>query len=231
MDPHDALAAVTRRRVLFGHQSVGADLLVGIDTLAADAGVLSPVHAGPLEDAPPGGALCHASVGANGRPEAKLDHFVRLVQQAWGDEGPEIVAVKFCYADIDAGTDVNDLWNSYRRAMDTVRRVRPDVTVMHVTVPLTVVQSGTKALVKRALGRRPYGQDDNARREAFNDLLRRAPVDRDPLFDLAAAEAVDHPPAGTVRALHRDYTNDGGHLNDAGRRGVAESFLRALAAA
>jgi lysophospholipase L1-like esterase len=78
----------------------------------------------------------------------------------------------------------------------------------------------------------------NARRYAFNQQLR-ARYAGLPLFDLAAAEATTENgrrdtfalAGARAESLHAAYTDDGGHLNAAGRARAAIEFLHALAAA
>src|SRR5207249_2637509 len=94
-----------------------------------------------------------------------------------------------------------------------------------VTAPLTDVQGGAKGLLKRLLGRAPYGAVENLRREQYNALLRAAYRGREPIFDLARVESIA--PDGravtaqwngsVVPVLAPAFTDDGGHLNAPGR--------------
>jgi len=78
---------------------------------------------------------------------------------------------------------------------------------------------------------------DHVKRNEFNAMLRHAYVGREPFFDLAKLESTF--PDGSqstftkdgniYAALVPDYTNDGGHLNEKGRRIVAEHLLVYLA--
>jgi hypothetical protein len=144
---------------------------------------------------------------------------------------------KYCYADIQADSDVEDLFRHYQETTDRLRRERPDIRFVHMTTPLTRVQSGPKAVIKKLLGRAPDHYAANMRREVFNDLLREAYAGSGSLFDLAAIESTR--PDGrresirlggrTSYALVAAYTTDGGHLNRSARRLVAEQLLIFLA--
>jgi hypothetical protein len=111
------------------------------------------------------------------------------------------------------------------------------VRFVHVTSPLTVVQSGPKALVKRMLGKPLGGSEANLARERFNALMREEYAGREPLFDLAAVES--RRPDGRVvtfqagggrhPALAGEYASDGKHLNDLGARWAALHLLQTLA--
>ena len=92
-----------------------------------------------------------------------------------------------------------------------------------------------RSRLKKILGRLPWEEADNARRNLYNDKLRGRYADS--LFDLAAIEsriddkrrATFTKDGGTYDLLHRPYTSDGGHLNEAGRRVVAAELLAFLA--
>jgi lysophospholipase L1-like esterase len=151
----------------------------------------------------------------------------------------DIALVKFCYVDVDADTDPRGLFERYRATIAELRAKNPRTTFVHVTLPLTTVQTGPKALAKRVLGRAPYGTIENVKRAEYNSLLRRTYAGREPIFDLARLESTA--PDGTVAtvtwngstvaAMAPAYTDDGGHLNAAGRVRAAKEFLAVLTAA
>jgi hypothetical protein len=218
------LDRLARLRVMFGHQSVGGNILEGIrDILPTQTGGWPMLHiadAGGLS----GGFLAHGRVGRNGDPRSKTYEFCEAVAGPLGAQ-IDVALHKYCYADIDAGTDVDGLFAGYRDAMSALRAERPTVTLVHVTVPLVRVRTGPRAWVQVAIGRKSPRIADNQRREAFNDLLRREYATREPLFDLAALESRGN----GARSLRADFTDDGGHLNGAGRRHVAGTLLTLLA--
>jgi lysophospholipase L1-like esterase len=232
----DDLARVARRRILFGHQSVGANLLAGVARLsAAHGGAVRVVELrgrGPI--AP--GTFAHAPVGDNGAPRTKLDAFAALLASVEGPP-PDVAFVKLCYADFDAGTDAGALFDSYRRALADLARRYPAIPFVHVTAPLTTVQDGPRAAVKKALGVAPWGLAENVRREAYNARLRAEYAGRAPIFDLARLEATA--PDGTVtRAAHGGRavlalapgsTDDGGHLNAGAQDRIARALIALLA--
>jgi hypothetical protein len=229
------LERVARQRIYFGHQSVGVNLLAGVRELAAQAGVpVRIVRAERASQLPPA-TFGHTFVAENGRPLEKLESFRR----ALGDAPVDLALLKFCYVDIRADTDVEALFSRYRQTLDELKRSHPRTVFVHVTLPLTTVQSGWKALVKRALGREPSGTLENVRREQYNGLLREAYAGREPLFDLARVESTA--PDGTLLrvqwqgvsapVLSPAYTDDGGHLNAEGRRRAARELIAVLASA
>jgi hypothetical protein len=232
------LLAVARLSIFFGHQSVGMNLLDGVSRIAAREGIQLQFKDVTASPAVARGTLSHAFVPENGNPEMKLRSFSGHLA-ALSATPPDVALVKFCYVDFDAGTDAAVLFARYRETLADLRVRNPGVTFVHVTAPLTTVQGGFKAFLKRLTGGIPYGVAENARRDDFNQLLRQAYQGREPIFDLAAAEStradgsretVDWK-GRPVPALVADLASDDGHLNEAGQERAARAFLAALAAA
>jgi regulator of replication initiation timing len=89
--------------------------------------------------------------------------------------------------------------------------------------------------LKKLLGRLPWHEEDNVKRNLINDKLRARFGDS--LFDLAAVESrIDETKKATFKEKGKDYellrsayTDDGGHLNSLGRQVAAIELLRTLA--
>lgn len=233
-----SLAALGGLRIVFGHQSVGENILEGLRDLSREARV--PLTIVTPDDPPPAGpgAVIHARIGRNTEPLSKLETFGPLVDAAAAHGPVDVALLKFCYIDIDARTDVDGLFEAYRSALDAVAARHPATRVVPATAPLRHSAGGPGVWVREMLGRPNRSKLDNLARHRFNERVRRHWAGR-PLFDLAAAEATGA--AGrreTFRAggmtcdnLRAAYTDDGGHLNAAGRRVAATAFVNALAAA
>jgi hypothetical protein len=228
---------LARKRIYFGHQSVGHDLIAGITDIR---GSRPQIQLDVVETADlaglPGPAFAHSGVGSNTDPESKIRDFVKHIEAA-GPAGVDIAFLKFCYVDVTAATPVEKLFATYKEAMARIERDFPRTTLVHVSVPLTLPQSGLKARVKKLLGRQPEGYEDNRARAAFNAMLRTEYAGKRPFFDLAAAEST-LPDGSAVRVeigsdtipcLAKCYTSDGGHLNETGRVVVAREALLVLA--
>ena len=230
------LERIAQRRIFFGHQSVGVNLLDGIKQLATSVGVPIRVVEVPTASGVPQATIGHTFVARNGDPLQKLQSF----EHAFGQQptGLDIALMKFCYVDITADTDAKALFARYRATIDDLRAKNPGTTFVHVTAPLTNVQSGLKESLKKLIGRAPYGTIENIRREEYNALLRHAYQGREPVFDLARAESTA--PDGTAvtvewngsiaPAMAPAYTDDGGHLNAAGKLHAARELISILAA-
>lgn len=208
--PHGAL------RVFFGHQSVGANVLDGVEEVGPGR-----VH------------FEHRLLGTNGDPLSKLAAFELAVAEVAGRV--HLAFFKFCYADFTALTDVDALFAAYQHTLSRLQSAYPRVAFAHVTVPLTVVQGGVTGWVKRHLGLGAWGELENVKRHAFNQRLRDA-YRGAPLFDLALVESTRAD--GTQETwrfaglaapkLRADFTDDGGHLNQQGRLVVARALLSFL---
>lgn len=230
------LERIAQRRIFFGHQSVGVNLLDGIKQLATMAGIPVRVVEVKAASSVEQWTIGHTFVARNGDPFLKLKSF----EQAMGQQptGLDIALVKFCYVDITADTDVKALFARYCATIDGLKTKNPGTTFVHITAPLTTVQSGFKASLKKLVGRSPSGAVENIRREEYNELLRQAYRGREPLFDLARVESTA--PDGTAvtgewkgsvaPAMAPVYTDDGGHLNAAGRLRAARELVSVLAA-
>ena len=142
---------------------------------------------------------------------------------------------KFCYIDINRNTDVSALFEYYRKTINDVKKKYPDLKICHITAPIRHSPSDfitqLKELVGRVIGKQNNSKLDNAKRGDYNRLLLTHYSD-EPIFDLAKAEAT-YPDGrentfkmnGKVYySLITEYTYDGGHMNESGRKKIATDF-------
>lgn len=224
------------KRIFFGHQSVGYDIMAGVGTLLKEnpsmrltiVETTDPVRF----DAP---VFAHAPVGKNGDPGSKCEAFEQYMDSGIGSRA-DIAFFKFCYVDINRETNVEKMFESYKATVRRVKTKYPGLTLVHVTVPLTsseyTLKVRLKSFVKGILGRK----DENVGRGEFNERIRKEYGGSDPIFDLAAIEATS--PAGDVvsftyqgkkyPSMYSGYTTDGGHLNNEGKRVAAVGLLQTL---
>lgn len=232
------LNTVARTRVLFGHQSVGANILGGISTLYDEAGVSEPPVVETRETVTSeGGFIAHAHVGVNGDPLGKLADFAKILDGPLGDE-VDVAVVKFCYVDIVASTDVEAVFDAYVATISELEARHPDVRFVYTTVPLTA-DRGLKSRIKALLGSDDQmGPADNIARQRYNELIRERFGMSGRLFDIAAVQSTMQT-APTTRTddgetyyvLSDDLRSDRGHLNEQGSEAAAAEFLRVIAAA
>ena len=116
----------------------------------------------------------------------------------------------------------------------------PETTIVHFTVPLKKKYDPSlinwiKDLLKRSRG--SLSNEHNVKRNEFNDLIISEYTHNEPVFDIAKFESV-YPDGSretfsekgkTYYSLVPEYTDDGGHLNEKGRKIIAEQLLIFLA--
>jgi len=227
--------SLAARRLFFGHQSVGGNVMEGVrDVLTSNPQISLRVieTADPLHMKEPG--LYHAVIGRNGAPDSKLLAFTKIVTEGIADSGTAML--KYCYVDITRHTDPDAFFKSYRGAIDSLRAAHPTLTIVHMTLPLRA-DRGTWHHVKTIVRGNIPERELNLTRQRYNEMLRVTYGGREPVFDLAFFES-RRPDGGAasvryqgqeVPVLAREWTNDGGHLNPRGRRRIAEAFLATLA--
>ena len=227
------LECLSKKKIYFGHQSVGYNIIDGIKDILQENNhirldIVETSNAADFETS----IFAHSRVGENTQPISKVDAFLRLIEDGIGDKA-DVAFFKFCYIDFNAETDINLIFNYYKAKILYLKNMYPQTHFIHVTVPLMARQTGVKAAIKKLLGRSLQGYDDNIIRGRFNDLLREEFGEGEYLFDLALIEAtfpdgsinIHEKDGQTFYALVPEYTYDGGHLNERGRRKVAEQLL------
>jgi lysophospholipase L1-like esterase len=229
LTPAVAWAGLTHARVYFGHQSVGGNIIEGLRDLSAtrSESPLRIVRSRDRSSSP--SALVEFTIGENGRPESKMQDFAAALEQI-DDTAAAIALFKYCYVDITPETNVELLFASHRKALHEMRARHPNLTFVHVTAPLTRLESGPRFLAKLVLGK-PTTRDANAKRNRFNAMLREQYAG-EPMFDLAKVESTRpngsrsffKKGADVVYTLASELTDDGGHLNATGRRAAAQEF-------
>lgn len=230
------LTTVSGTRIFFAHQSVGRNVMQGLEDLQNDLGT-APVTVLEIGDTVPdlpGAFLLHSRVGENTKPASKCDDFKRQVGTLAGRI--DYALLKFCYIDIDENSDVDAIFGYYRRTLDDLKARYPDITFVHVTSPLRHTASGFGVWIREIMGKPNRSKLANIKRNEFNERLR-STYAGDPIFDIAASESTY--PDGRRESFVKDgktyysligaYTHDGGHLNETGRRYVAADMLHALA--
>ena len=229
---------LSSKKIFFGHQSVGDNIVQGIrDVMESDPRLRMNLISSADPQAVPGSAFVEAHIGVNRNPGSKTEAFNQVIDKGFGKQGG-IALYKYCYIDFGSGTDVAQVFSNYRKGITELHQKYPSLTVVHSTVPLTSDQPSKtiKDRIKDVL-RKLAGRDANVKRNEFNRMLKDAYGSKEPIFDLAEIEST-HPDGsrsffsrGTqkVYTLAPEFTTDGGHLNELGRRRLAERLLFLLA--
>ena len=229
--PTTTWARVSAVRTFFAHQSVGGNLLAGVQDLQQR----DHVSALPIVDigktsAPSGPVLAHLYVGQNGDPMSKIRGFREALESGLGDT-LDVAALKFCFWDIQKGTPVAEVFDEYSQTITELHARFPRVTFVHVTVPLFTRDDDWRAGIRRLLSMDVPRTLDNAKRHELSERIRARYAGREPLFDLEAFEAASDREGGGIPYLRSEYTYDGGHLNESARAAGAAAFLDVVAQA
>ena len=230
---NEGVKTLTAKKIFFGHASVGNNIIDGIRDVIVDDQRLQSVNIVKLSSGYSinGPGIYHDKNGKNGYPRIKIDAFKKRIENGLG-ENVDIAFFKLCYVDINKETDVKEIFNYYSETMDNLKKTFPSVTFVHVTTPLYAHAWGLKGFIKNLL----RGDPSNIKRNKYNELLRNKYEGNDPIYDLAALESTlpDGKRASFTHegeefyALAKQYTYDGGHLNETGRYLAARELLRVL---
>jgi hypothetical protein len=223
--------SISRKKVYFGHQSVGQNIIDGIqDVMGHNSAIRLDIRetANPSDLQSP--LFAHSAIGRNTDPKSKIDHFREILEGGIGQVA-DIAMFKFCYIDIDRNTDIESLYKYYDETITNLEAKYPSLRIITFTVPLTNMPKGFKPLIKKMLGMMPPHIGDNIKRNNFNDILRSRYGKS--IYDLADIEATqsEGKKAGFKKngefftLLNPTYTDDGGHLNGIGKQVVAVDLL------
>jgi hypothetical protein len=230
----DAWHRLSERRIYFGHQSVGNNIMDGVLSIVQDHPeielTIERTRNPEVLDKEP--MFAHSSIGKNMDAQSKLSDFSNLIENGFGNRA-DIAFFKFCYIDFSAQTDVRQRFDDYQNTLSELKARYPETTFVHVTVPLVSKAAGLKDWIKKILGRSIKDPRANIRRNEYNELLRAAYGGKEPIFDLARAEATW--PDGKIEKTQINsqtfdrlvpaYTMDGGHLNEMGKTMTAVELL------
>jgi len=227
--------SLSDKKIFFGHQSVGFNIIDGIKDLMAYATPEYNLNIIELSAPEPLSApgFYHARVGSNVDPISKIDDFARQMDAGIGNTA-DIAFFKFCFVDIRSQTDIKKVFQHYTQTMERLKEKYPQTKFIHFTVPLSTTVTSWKTKVKTLIGKKDIWEyDDNIRKNQFNNMIRGYYSGKEPVFDIAKFESLY--PSGRRSFfkvngqeyfdLAPEYTYDDGHLNERGRKWVAEHLL------
>jgi hypothetical protein len=187
------------------------------------------------KDLAAGPGFYHAKVGRNYFPLEKTEEFEAISSAGLTTAG-SIGMLKFCFVDADSLSDATALFETYQKRMNDLKRKDPELTIVHVTMPL-FTDNGSWNYFKGRIRGYPNERARNRVRNQFNQLMHRAYDGKEPVFDVAALESRRKDGSTFTYsfsgeryfALAPELTDDGGHLNSDAQRVVAEQLLIFLA--
>ncbi|WP_457673012.1 hypothetical protein [Thiolapillus sp.] len=235
----EQVRALAGRTFYFAHQSVGYNIIEGVEKVLARMGMpgLFTVRELKPGEPVPRASLLHSTIGSNGDPASKMEEFQSFLEERLGDSRPDLAMLKFCYVDIGRETDVSALAGEYTDTMSRLQAEFPQTVFLYSTVPLRVFDNSIKARLKRLLGMEVWGDRANIKRNEYNEMIRSRFSASGHLADVADWES-RFPDGreyrvkvlgGEYAALVPAYTDDGKHLNAYGQQVVAGRLLMFLA--
>lgn len=229
---------IAKKKYFFGHQSVGNNILEGIESIVhknpqIKLNVMRGTESNQLDD----GVILHQLLGEWDNPYSKLNAFDAVMREGVG-QNVDYAFLKFCYVDVVDRKSVDDIFNEYTSKIDRLKKEYPKVTFIHFTIPLhSIDKSLIKGSMRRLLQKGEFGV--NVNRIKYNSVLKEYYGGKDPIFDVAYYESISFATGKVSQAtdlfgnnylsLSDDNTDDGGHLNENGKRWIAENFLNFLA--
>ena len=230
-----AILKIKDHRILFGHHSVGANILDGLRSIAEETGVdlkIEKISKTPLTA---NSKFIHFSPGRNTNPQSKIDGFADQMKELRHKYNPEVAFLKFCYIDFPPEANIEEILDHYKKSIEDLKKEHPETTFVHFTSPLTAYPKDIKNRIKRLLGLQVWGDASNIARGKYNNLLHKA-FPEDQIFDIARVESTHADGSretftsnGTTHySLIPAYTNDGGHLNTPGKRIIASELAKFL---
>lgn len=223
---------LTKKKIYFGHQSVGFNIVSGMEDIIKDYPKIQLNIIQSRKIFGHKGVFIHSRVGENRKPMVKIADFINVIDGELGIV-PDAAALKFCFVDVSDKTDVSVFFKQYQKAMSDLKKEHPKITIIHFTIPLRTQEVNWKTKVKLLAGREVWEFSDNVKRNVFNQLILATYDGREPVFDIAKFEATT--PRGELTSfkyngnqylsMNPSYSGDGGHLNRIGRKVIAEKFL------
>ena len=238
--PKEQLEKLKSKKLLFGHQSVGNNIIDGIKKLMEKNTELqlnikeanSPdVFSQPL--------FGHFSVGKNMDPKSKCDSFKEIMDSGVGEK-VDTAFFKLCFVDIHENTNLKEIFDYYVNTMEYLKSKYPKVTFIHITTPLTAIpndpKTKIKSLLKKILKKPDWVYTAIVQRNEYNNFILSKYQGKEPIFDLASTESTwpdGHRQSFTCNgknyySLVPIYTYDEGHLNNLGQIIAAKELIKLL---
>ncbi|MBI4845992.1 MAG: hypothetical protein HY810_05920 [Candidatus Omnitrophica bacterium] len=231
--PQEKCDALANKKIYFGHQSVGYNIIEGVEDIMLEIPQLklNIKETNSMDDfLKP--VFAHSAVGVNSDPYSKINDFRKNIESGIGEKA-DAAFFKFCYVDIVDGADYKKIFEQYKRAILLLEEKYPKVKFLHSTVPLQAANPPIKVFIKKMMGKSDEGQLNNIQRNKFNEMMISEYGSKGNVFDLAGAESSY---ADGKREFFKDrskkyysmipgFSNDGGHLNKFGRKTVAAKLI------
>lgn len=216
------------KKVFFGHQSVGNNMINGLNTLIENNDDLNFIKVLTIEnylklenkDDDSLFYFIHTRIGENGHPQKKIDDFKKNIQIL---HEVDAAFMKFCYADIRPHSNIESIYTNYKSAHIELSNEFKNTKFIYFTVPVTAKQGTIKRVIKSIVGK----EDQNINRFKYNELLRNDSIQY--LFDIAFHESNNNlSKSKGIEYLKKEYTYDENHLNETGSKYIVSLLINFL---
>lgn len=232
--PASAWEKLSKKKIYFGHQSVGNNIIEGINELIVRYPQikLNIVETTDLSMSKKSGFI-HSKIGKNTDPKSKIDMFKKNIDSSDLD----IAMLKLCYVDFKAKSNIEEIFDYYSSTIELLEKANPNIKIVHFTAPLVENKFSFKVLLKKILNKKIIWElDDNVTRNLFNKKIVKKYSMSSNIFNIALIESTKTDGARVTfnrgnsdyYSLNPEYTDDGSHLNTKGRVIVAEQLLLLL---
>ena len=120
-----SLKKLADQRIYFGHQSVGFNIIEGINDIMKEN---HQIRLKVIETNDPADMnkpiFAHSRIGKNTYPQSKIDAFASFIEKGIGKKA-NIAFFKLCFADIIGTTDVNRIFEFHKNTMSHVKKEYP----------------------------------------------------------------------------------------------------------
>ena len=108
--PAEKWEKLSQKKIYFGHQSVGYNIMDGIEDLMKEhpqikVNIVETTNESDFNV----GILAHSRVGKNDDPKSKITEFVNFIDSGIGKKA-DAAALKFCYVDMKPGRMLKNLF-------------------------------------------------------------------------------------------------------------------------
>jgi hypothetical protein len=230
------LEKLSKKRIYYGHRSIGNNIITGIRDLMKENSqikfnIIKPGDRVNHKE----GFFMHSMISQNASPKSIADDYEKLMSEVSG-EYFDIVFIR--YTPFYDKSDLKDIFADYKETLRLLKNKYPKTIFVHGTFPLNRSKTSWKTWIKKIFGKKDIWEyEQNIKVNEFNKLLRKEYYAKEPFFDIAKFQSTY--PNGKRSTFTKDgktyfhtvsdYTYDGVHLNERGRKIVAEQLLMLFA--
>ena len=224
---------LNEKKIFFGYRSVGRNIIKGMQDLSRENPQIrlnyktseDPLNSGE-------GFFLHYWVDMVESPQSLAKEYANYVDKMVPGKAFDVAMIRF--TPFSGKKDIDTILVEYDTAITELKREFPNTVFVHATFPLTHSKETWRTWLKKLFKKEEFWEyDNNVFINKYNKNMREKYKGKEPFFDIAEIQSTL--PNGkrstftmngkTYYHMVSDYTNDRTHLNQKGRRVVAEQLL------